>query len=425
MGSSESKSEEKEKKVNEKDTSRVSINDKTIIDLKSKIRLVDNKLKETQQKIEFLKESALNFVKSKNKNRAILEIRKKKLYENQYKHFLDVQFTLEQMNVNLQGAIVDNATISVLKECDRILKDLTSKYSVEDLEEIKETLSEAEERNRQIIEILDEGIENDPELEEEYENFEERMIENENNKYQPKLVEAVAIPDKIQVVSQRLYKPINSNYLKEPKEQKVQVILNSEIVHANQNNPSSFKSPDNQNKEINPFEEQKIQIERQGKFVQHPPGIQTVNPVIHANPKNYFLSDNKIRQPNMNEKGIKYINENPQDLQERQYTQMPPSQAYLQVQTGKYYNQAFLQNNPPQKAQPIYHQNQVQYAAQTKYLIVQNPKPQRYSLPNSYQGQLSSVLNKGNPTSINYIQVKPPPIQNSDEEVSQYSAQLA
>ena len=155
-------------------SSRVKSEDQTKIDLQSKKRQVNSYIKRLSVKVESCQQTAIMHVKQKNKLRAVIALKLKKMYNGNIDKANGMIAMIEKTISNLEAAIIDNEVINVLKDGDKVIKELQSTVSIEDLQNIKEDTEQAMELNNQIAEYLSanhydessfitelEGIEND------------------------------------------------------------------------------------------------------------------------------------------------------------------------------------------------------------------------------------------------------------------------
>ncbi|XP_014215760.1 charged multivesicular body protein 6-B [Copidosoma floridanum] len=141
-----------------KPPSRVTDQDKAVLQLKQSRDKIKQYQKRVEQKIEKEREIAKKLIKNNQKDRALLLLRKKK-FQEQILVRTDGQLeSLERMVTDIEFAQVEIKVIDGLKIGNDALKKLHALISIEDIEQVLEDTQEGIEKQREINELLSGGL---------------------------------------------------------------------------------------------------------------------------------------------------------------------------------------------------------------------------------------------------------------------------
>ena len=115
---------------------RVSENDKTILDIKARMRKLRTYEEKLNQQSREATEKIKELIKSGQKERAIIHLKRKKFTEAEITKCSGAQIKMQELMMGIESAQADLQIFSALKEGDAVLKDLHSKVSIADWEEL-------------------------------------------------------------------------------------------------------------------------------------------------------------------------------------------------------------------------------------------------------------------------------------------------
>ncbi|XP_052769137.1 charged multivesicular body protein 6-like [Mya arenaria] len=146
------------KKDQKKPASRVTEQDKAVLELKSQ----RDKLKQLQKKISLQiekdRESARQFLKNGKKEKAKLLLRKKKFGETQIEKMDGQLENLDRMVHDLEFAQIEAEVVKGLQRGNESLKQLNKMFSIETVEKIMDETREAAEYQEEIEALLSGGL---------------------------------------------------------------------------------------------------------------------------------------------------------------------------------------------------------------------------------------------------------------------------
>jgi len=155
--------------------SRVSEQDKALLDIKSRQRQIKDYIKKMTVRIEESLIAAKQAVKEKKQHRALLMLKQKKFFEKNIDKAHDADFLLEKTANQIEQAVLDSSVYEVLKKGDDVLKDLKNKVSLEDFEEIYENQQEHNQQRDEIDQFMKDNVINEADLEKEMEQLEKQL----------------------------------------------------------------------------------------------------------------------------------------------------------------------------------------------------------------------------------------------------------
>lgn len=145
---------DKKKEKEEKQSSRVDEADQLRIDLQSRKRQVNDYVKRMNEKITSCQKQAQAYLKTKNKSRAIMALKLKKIYNAEIDKAQGMVNMLERSIMDLDSTQINSQVYEVLKDGNKMIKELQAKVSIEDLEQIKEDSEEAAALNKEISDFM-------------------------------------------------------------------------------------------------------------------------------------------------------------------------------------------------------------------------------------------------------------------------------
>ena len=167
-------------------------NIKDTIEKNKKIVITLNKrLEHLEKKIELEKNNALKKIKIKKKKSALINLKRKKMYEKQVDNLYSQIGNLEQQIIVLESSAVNNSVFETMKISNNTLKKINKKNTVEKVENLIDNIDEQINLTNEVNQVLSNPIndfEDDQELIDELENL--NSYENKENVSLPKLPQA-------------------------------------------------------------------------------------------------------------------------------------------------------------------------------------------------------------------------------------------
>tara|TARA_B100001093_G_scaffold505803_2_gene563718 strand:- start:2961 stop:3584 length:624 start_codon:yes stop_codon:yes gene_type:complete len=167
-------------------------NIKDTIEKNKKIVITLNKrLEHLEKKIELEKNNALEKIKNKKKQSALINLKKKKMYEKQVNNLYSQIGNLEQQIIVLESSAINTNVIDTMKISNNTLKKINKENNIEKVEDLIDNIDEQINLNNEVNQLLSNPIndlENDQELLEELENL--NRDDFEQNTHLPKLPQA-------------------------------------------------------------------------------------------------------------------------------------------------------------------------------------------------------------------------------------------
>jgi len=138
--------------------SRVTDQDKAVLQLKNQRDQIKQYQKKIQIKLEKERELAKQLIKQNKKDRALLLLKKKKFQEGLLEKTDNQLLNLEKLTHDIEFAQVEAKVLDGLKAGNVALKQLNEMYSVEDVEKIMDETAEAVEKQQEIDALLSGGL---------------------------------------------------------------------------------------------------------------------------------------------------------------------------------------------------------------------------------------------------------------------------
>ena len=155
--------------------SRVNNDDKAIAEVKLTRDKVKNYLKKLESTISSLKLAVTDCIKTKQKSKALLVLRKQKYLEKNLETGNGELLNLETIIINIENAKIQKNVFDALKQGNDYLKQINSQLSINDVDKLMQETNEAIEYQQMVGEALarQEGIQFDEDqLVKELENLE-------------------------------------------------------------------------------------------------------------------------------------------------------------------------------------------------------------------------------------------------------------
>jgi len=165
--------------------SKVNEQDKEIAQLKVTRDKVNRYLKKLESNIDSCQSVVKQCVKNKEKEKALLGLRKKKYIEQNLENGRKQLLNLEQLINDVESAQMNQNIVQAMKQGNEFLKQLNEQLTIEDAEKLMEETAEGIEYQQEIGRILaQQGIENEDVLEE-FEQLDAQEIPEVPNKPLP------------------------------------------------------------------------------------------------------------------------------------------------------------------------------------------------------------------------------------------------
>lgn len=148
---------------NTEDTpSRVNENDRVIAELKLTRDKVKNYLKKLESSISACQSCVKECIRNKQKDKAMLALRKQKYLEKNLENGRGQLLNLEGQILSIENAQIQKNVYEALKEGNEYLKNLNKELTVEDVNKLMEDTAEAIEYQQEVGRILSQqGIQED------------------------------------------------------------------------------------------------------------------------------------------------------------------------------------------------------------------------------------------------------------------------
>ena len=149
-------------KSKEDHPSRVNKDDKAIAEVKITRDKVKNYLKKLENNISALKDAVKECIKSKQRDKAMLALRKQKFLEKNLETGRGELLNLENLIINIENAQIQKNVYESLKQGNDFLKQMNQQITLDDVDKLMEETAEAIEYQQQIGEALaQQGIKED------------------------------------------------------------------------------------------------------------------------------------------------------------------------------------------------------------------------------------------------------------------------
>jgi charged multivesicular body protein 6 len=153
-----------------------------IDNIKDKINIHENKIRELDIIINELKQKAKEKIKKGNKESAKRLLSKRKKYLGQIKLVKDAVSILENQKMLIENSIIKKDIVNTIKIGNSLIKDISKDLNVNEIEEIKDDMDKLKDDEDEINEILQINPEEIEELDNEVNQIEAEIINDELNK---------------------------------------------------------------------------------------------------------------------------------------------------------------------------------------------------------------------------------------------------
>lgn len=146
----------------EEPASRVNKDDKAIAEVKLTRDKVKNYLKKLDHSITLCKEAVKECIRNKQKDKAMLALRKQKYLEKNLETGRGELLNLENLVLNIENAQIQKNVYEAMKQGNDFLKNMNQQLTLDDVEKLMEETAEAIEYQQQVGEALaQQGIKED------------------------------------------------------------------------------------------------------------------------------------------------------------------------------------------------------------------------------------------------------------------------
>ena len=153
-----------------------------IDNIKDKIKIHENKIRELDIIINELKEKAKDKIKKGNKESAKRLLSKRKKYLGQIKLVKDAVSILDNQKMLIENSIIKKDIVNTIKIGNSLIKDISKDLNANEIEEIKDDIEKLKDDEEDINELLQMNPEEIEELDKEVNQIEAEIINDELNK---------------------------------------------------------------------------------------------------------------------------------------------------------------------------------------------------------------------------------------------------
>ena len=129
-------------------------NKKTVETLEKRIAHLEQKIK-NEVKLAKIK------IKNNNKQKALLNLKKKKMYQKQIENLTAQMFNLEQQSIVLEGSILNNQVFDTMNTSKNTLKRVNRNVNVDTVEDLIDNLNTQMSEVDEVNQVLSQPIDND------------------------------------------------------------------------------------------------------------------------------------------------------------------------------------------------------------------------------------------------------------------------
>lgn len=168
---------QKHTEVKEENKENIQINN-----IKDKIKLHENKIRELDTIINELKQKAKEKIKKGNKESAKRLLSKRKKYLGQIKLVKDAVSILDNQKMLIENSLIKKDIVNTIKIGNSLIKNISKDLNANEIEEIKDDMEKLKDDEEEINEILQMNPEEIEELDNEVNQIEAEIINDELNK---------------------------------------------------------------------------------------------------------------------------------------------------------------------------------------------------------------------------------------------------
>ena len=139
-----------------------------ITKLRNKVTLLEKREKFLGNRIEKAQQNAKIYVKQKNKNKALLELKKKSMWGKEQEKLAGMQINLEQQIIAIESGTINIDTLRAIQEGTNQLKIINQNMNIDEVDDVMYAIAEGIQDQNEIGQALAGNalteIENDEEL---------------------------------------------------------------------------------------------------------------------------------------------------------------------------------------------------------------------------------------------------------------------
>lgn len=152
--------------------------------LRKKIQMLEKKEKHTEARINKCLADVKELIRTKNKKRALMILKKKSLLEKELSTYSGAMLTLEQQIMTLEASKVNQEVFSTMKTGATELKTIQARVPIEKIDDLMDDIADSMQTQNEVSEALAAGImggslDDDADLLAELEGLEEEHISEE------------------------------------------------------------------------------------------------------------------------------------------------------------------------------------------------------------------------------------------------------
>ena len=148
--------------------------------LDKQVEFIGMNINKYEKQIESLKKDAKIALQKKDKKRAILLMKKKKMYEAEISKMDGMRLMMEQQKLNMESQMSNKNVFDVMAEGTRTIEQLAKEADIDKFDEIREKHEEMEDKNAEINDFFANYAEEQTEgLEDELADLEAELAEEE------------------------------------------------------------------------------------------------------------------------------------------------------------------------------------------------------------------------------------------------------
>ncbi len=114
------------------------------------VKFVEMNINKYDKQIDDIKIKAKQALQKKDKKKAIMLMKKKKMYEAEISKLDGMRLMMEQQKLNMESQMNNKNVFDVMAEGNRAVEELAKEADIEQFDEIREKHEEMEERNEEI-----------------------------------------------------------------------------------------------------------------------------------------------------------------------------------------------------------------------------------------------------------------------------------
>lgn len=164
-----------------------------IMNTRNRIQLLEKKEEYITQKISTETEKAKKFLEAKDRRRATMCLKQKKLLEAQVENISGQRFNLEQQIMTLETAAFNAGTIGVVADAQAELKNIHGDLTVEKVDDVMADMQEGMDQQQEISEALGQQVMGGALIDET--DLEAELAGLETEMKQDKLTDAPSVPN--------------------------------------------------------------------------------------------------------------------------------------------------------------------------------------------------------------------------------------